>query len=151
MHGQEGLVWGLLSLPTLGTQSSFSLVTMKLRSVWKRKTQGNEHRVSAGFCFVAGDRTERGPVVSLPQASVQLSWALCLWRTVYRGKASETQGINRPCKPSHFFMLLVFTFVGKGNIKSDFLTLGFSFHFVMKRVEIEFYAISKKCSHIILV
>lgn len=90
-------------------------------------------------------------MVSLPQVSVQLGWALFLWRIVYRGEASETQGINRPCKPSHFFMLLVFTFVGKGNNKSDFMTLGFSFHFVMKGVEIEFYAISKKRSYIILV
>lgn len=48
-------------------------------------------------------------------------------------------------------MLLVFTFMGKGNNKSDFMTLGFSFHFVMKGVEIEFYAISKKRSYIILV
>lgn len=48
-------------------------------------------------------------------------------------------------------MLLVCTFVGKGNIKSGFMTLGISFHFIVRRVEIEFHGISKKSSRVILV
>lgn len=116
-------MWGLLSLPTLGTQSPLSLVTKQLPSVWTSETQGNEHRVSCWIlCFVTGDRTERGPVVSLPQVSVRLRW-----RMVRRGRASETQGPNLTLETHPLLYAVGFYLHGQRKYQVRFYDFGLFF------------------------